>query len=98
MLKQNNFFIGFFLSLGLTALTGLLVWLMAPTIALWFRQDAISIKVMLLSAVPPVLLMRWYLRVLRAERSGMGSVTLILIIIALYFLLLDGKSFLYFVP
>lgn len=98
MLKQNNFFIGFFLSLGLTVFTGLLVWLLAPTVAAWFTQDEISIKIMLLSVVPPVLLMRWYLRILRAERSGMGAVTVVLVTIILYFLLLDGKPFSYFVP
>ncbi|GAB1403890.1 MAG: hypothetical protein PHX54_04405 [Lentimicrobiaceae bacterium] len=98
MLKKDNFFIGFFLSLALIALTGLLVWLLAPVVTHWFNQNAISIKTILLSAIPSILLMRWYFRVLRAERSGMGAVVAILIFIILYFLLLDGKPLLYFMP
>lgn len=98
MLKQNNFFIGFFFSLALAAFTGLLVWLLAPVIAAWFTPDAPSVKMMLLSVVPPVLLMRWYLRTLRAERAGMGAVSVVFVIIILYFLLLDGNQFFSFVP
>lgn len=98
MLKQNNFFIGFWFALVLAAFTALLVWVLTPYIYPLFTSDNPSVKLMLLSVIPPVLIMRWYLKALRLERSGMGAVTVVFIVIILYFLLLHGRQFYYFVP
>ena len=91
MWKNDNFFIGALAALALSIVASFLIIFTAP----WFYRLLSDFqpqnKIILLALVPSILLMRYYMRTLRFEKAGMGTVAVTFLMVILYFLLLDGK-------
>jgi hypothetical protein len=93
MWKHDNFFIGAFSALMLSLITAFLIILAGPWFYRLFSDFMPQNKLMLISLIPPIILMRYYLRKLHYEKAGMGSVAIVFLLIILYFVFLDKKSF-----
>ncbi|MHC1776268.1 MAG: hypothetical protein AB9834_12755 [Lentimicrobium sp.] len=93
MWKHDNFFIGAFSALIVSFVTAFLIILLGPWFYRLFSDYMPQNKLLLLSFIPSIVLMRYYLRKLRYEKAGMGSVVVIFLLIVLYFVFLDRKPF-----
>lgn len=91
--KHDNFFIGAFSALILSLITAFLIILTGPWFYRLFSEFMPQNKLLLLALAPAVILMRYYLRKLRFEKAGMGSVATIFLLVILYFVFLDNKPF-----
>jgi chromate transport protein ChrA len=93
MWKNDNFFIGAFSALILSVITAFLIILTGPWVYRLFSDFMPQNKLLLLALIPAIILMRYYLRKLRFEKAGMGSVAIVFLLIILYFVFLDNKPF-----
>lgn len=93
MWKNDNFFIGAFSALALSAVTAVLIIFAGPFVYGLFSENPPTNKLILLTLFPAVLLMRYYLRNLKFEKAGMGAVALVFVLIILYFVFIEGKLF-----
>lgn len=93
MWKHDNFFIGLFSALVLSLVTSFLIILTGPWFYRMFSEFLPPNKLILLAFVPAIILMRYYMRKLRFEKAGMGALILVFLLIVLYFVFLDKKSF-----
>lgn len=91
MLKQDNFFVGVTLSLVLIVITILVLLPLIPFIYNAFNLGVPAPSLLLLSIVPSVILMRYYLKVLKFGKSGGGALIIVFVAIILYFLLVASK-------
>lgn len=94
--KNDNFFVGITVGFLLTVLTALIIILVAPIIYDLLSMGESNPKLLILSFVPAVLMMRYYMRKLNFGKSGSGTIFIVFIGIFLYFLLVAGK--LYTIP
>jgi hypothetical protein len=93
MWKHDNFFIGAFSALIISVVTAFLIILLGPWFYRLFSDYMPQNKLLLMAFIPAIILMRHYLRKLRYEKAGMGSVVVIFLLIVLYFVFLDRKPF-----
>ncbi len=93
MWKHDNFFIGAFTALILSLITAFLVILTGPWVYRLFSDFIPQNKLLLLAFIPSIIMVRYYLRNLKFEKAGMGSVTIVFLLIILYFIFLDNKPF-----
>lgn len=91
MLKHDNFFIGVALSLLLIIITALVLLPLIPFIYTSFNFGAPAPSILLLSIVPSIILMRYYLKVVKFGKSGGGALMIVFIAILLYFFLVADK-------
>lgn len=91
MLKNDNFFVGVTLSLLLIVITGLILLPLVPYIYNAFNLGVPAPSILLLSIVPSIILMRYYLKVLKFGKSGGGALIIVFVAILLYFFLVAGK-------
>ncbi|PKO97898.1 MAG: hypothetical protein CVU14_08915 [Bacteroidetes bacterium HGW-Bacteroidetes-9] len=91
MWKNDNFFIGTLAALALSIVASFLIIFTAPWFYRMFSEFQPQNKIILLALVPSILLMRYYMRKLRFEKAGMGTVAVTFLFVILYFLFLDGK-------
>lgn len=91
MLKHDNFFMGVLLSLVLTLLTLLVLFLLIPFIYNTFNLGVPGTSLLLLSIIPSIILMRYYLKVMKFGKSGSGALLVVFVAILLYFFLVAGK-------
>ncbi len=91
MWKHDNFFIGITVAIALTAVTLLLLVLLVPLIYNNFSLGSPDVRLLLLAIVPPVIMMRYYMRVLRYGKSGSGALVVVFALIILWFLLIAGR-------
>lgn len=89
--KNDNFFIGATVAMVLTGITLLLLMLLVPFIYSSFNLGVANPKILLCAIIPPIVMMRYYLRKLHYGKSGAGSLFLVFIAMLFYFLLLAGK-------
>ncbi|MBK6966715.1 MAG: hypothetical protein IPH20_23165 [Bacteroidales bacterium] len=93
MWKHDNFFIGAFSTMIISLVAAFLIILLGPWFYRLFSDYMPQNKLLLLAFIPAIILMRYYLRKLRFEKSGMGSVAVVFLLIVLYFVFLDRKPF-----
>lgn len=89
--KNDNYFVGATVGLFLTIISAVILILIVPVIykmAGWYDP---SIKILLLSIVPTIVMMRYYMRALKYTKSGAGALTIVFISIILYFALIADK-------
>lgn len=91
MWKHNNFFIGALIAIVLTLATSILVVFLVPLIYGWLNIGLPSPKLLLLSIIPAILLMRHFFSKLQFNKSGNGVIVFLFVVIILYFLLIEGK-------
>lgn len=91
MLKHDNFFVGITLSLLLIGLTLLVLLPVIPFVYNTFNFGVPAPSILLLSIVPSIILMRYYLKVLKFGKSGGGALMVVFVAIILYFFLIAGK-------
>ncbi|HLN52084.1 MAG TPA: hypothetical protein VK212_00150 [Lentimicrobium sp.] len=89
--KNDNFFVGVTVGLILTGVTVLLLVIIVPLIYQFAGLSNPSVKILLLSVVPAIVLMRYYMRKLQFNRSGSGMLTVVFISIILYFAFIASK-------
>jgi len=92
MWKNDNFFVGAFISLLLSLVTALIVIAAGPLVYRLFSDFEPRNKIVLIAFIPAILLMRHYMRKLHFEKSGMGALTMTFMLIILYFVLLDKSA------
>jgi len=90
--KNDNFFIGFLASVLVTGITVLIVIYALPAFYGLILPEKPGNQLFLLSAIPGIILMRWYFKKLRFEKAGMGAIVVVFALILIYFLLIEGKS------
>lgn len=91
MWKRNNFFIGALVAVLITLATFILVVFFVPLIYGWLNINLPAPKLLLLSIVPAILVMRYYFSKLQFTKSGNGVLVFIFVAIILYFFLVEGK-------
>ncbi|MBL7904633.1 MAG: hypothetical protein JNL22_06385 [Bacteroidales bacterium] len=91
MWKHDNFFVGAFSALILSLLTSILLIAAGPWLYRLFSDFLPQNKLLLLALLPSLLLMRQYFRKYRFEKSGMGALSVLFLLIVLYFVLLHNK-------
>lgn len=90
MWKNDNFFIGAIVSLTLIIAT--LIFLMVLIPVIYSRIEAVaSVKVLLLTIVPSVLLMRYYFQKLKYTKAGSGALVIIFISVIAYFVFVQSN-------
>lgn len=89
--KNDNFFVGVTVALILTGITVLLLVLLVPFIYNALGYGEANPKLLLFAIIPPIAMMRYYLRKLQYGKSGAGSLFMIFLTILFYFLLVAGK-------
>lgn len=93
MWKNDNFFIGALSAFVLSLVTALLILFAGPFVYGLFSASPPVNKLILLALFPAILLMRYYMRKLRFDKSGMGALAMVFVLIILYFIFIEGKLF-----
>ncbi len=91
--KHDNFFIGAFSALIISFVAAFLVILLGPWFYRLLSDYMPQNNLLLLAFIPAIVLMRYYLRKLRFEKAGMGSVAVVFLLIVVYFVFIDRKPF-----
>lgn len=93
MWKNDNFFIGALASLVVSMVTSVLIIFAGPPVYGLFSTNPPENRLILLSVFPAVFLMRYYMRKLRFEKAGMGTLAMVFLLMLLYFVFIENKSF-----
>lgn len=91
MWKNNNFFVGFTVAISLIVITLFLLVILVPVIFNLFELGQADPRLLLLSVIPPIIMMRYYMKTLQFGKSGRGALIVIFLSILLYFVLVAGK-------
>lgn len=83
MFKKDNFFAGMTMAFLATIITAVLLILIIPLI--YSQSGAADPKLLLLSMVPSLLLVRYYLKNLGFGKSGQGALLVVFLIMILWF-------------
>lgn len=89
--KNNNFFIGALTALVLIIAGALLLILLVPPVYSVFNLGVPTPKILVLALLPPVIMMRLYMRRFKFEKAGAGSMFIIFLSMLAYFLVVAGK-------
>lgn len=91
MWKNDNFFVGALSALILSVATAIMILFLGPLVYPLLPESSPVNKLMLLSPVPALFLMRYYMRKLRFDKAGMGALAIVFILIIVYFVFVEGK-------